>query len=125
MTNILRGALRPLRALPHAAEQVHAFDQLAQALVKAIERADPDGSSINEALSGTDTGHPLHPPLTDVVIGAWTSAVALDWFGGARGREAADWLVALGVLSAIPTTASGLNDWATLEGPTRRIGLVH
>ena len=76
-------------------------------------------------MSGTALGHPLHPPLTDVVIGAWTSAVALDWLGGKRGGPAADWLVALGVLSALPTAAAGLNDWATLDGPTRRLGLVH
>jgi len=37
----------------------------------------------------------------------------------------ADRLVALGVLSAIPTAAAGLNDWATLEGQDRRLGLVH
>ena len=125
MTRMLREGLRPLRALPHWAERAHSLDQVGHLLVRAVERADPDGSAVNEALSGTDTGHPLHPPLTDVVIGAWTSAVALDWFGGARGREAADWLVALGVLSAVPTVATGLNDWATLDGPTRRIGLVH
>ena len=89
------------------------------------ERPAPEGSSVNEALSGTASGHPLHPPLTDVVVGAWTSAVALDWLGGERGRPAADGLVALGVLAALPTAAAGLNDWATLDGPTRRLGLVH
>jgi hypothetical protein len=90
-----------------------------------VKRAAPDGSPVNEVLSGTDLGHPLHPPLTDVVIGAWTSAIALDWFGGNRGGPAADRLVALGVLSALPTAAAGLNDWATLHGPSQRIGLVH
>jgi nitrite reductase/ring-hydroxylating ferredoxin subunit len=29
------------------------------------------------------------------------------------------------VLAALPTAAAGLNDWATLGGPTRRLGLVH
>jgi nitrite reductase/ring-hydroxylating ferredoxin subunit/uncharacterized membrane protein len=76
-------------------------------------------------LSGTALGHPLHPPLTDVVIGAWTSALALDWLGGERSEPAADGLVALGVLSALPTAAAGLNDWATLDKPTQRLGLVH
>jgi nitrite reductase/ring-hydroxylating ferredoxin subunit/uncharacterized membrane protein len=104
---------------------MESLDQVAEPLAKAVERAAPAGSTVNEALSGTALGHPLHPPLTDVVIGAWTSAVALDWLGGKRGRPAADRLVALGVLSALPTAATGLNDWATLDGPTRRLGLVH
>jgi nitrite reductase/ring-hydroxylating ferredoxin subunit len=104
---------------------MHSLDQVAEPLAKAVERAAPAGAPMNEALSGTALGHPLHPPLTDVVIGAWTSAVTLDWLGGKRGRPAADLLVALGVLSALPTAAAGLNDWATLDVPTRRVGLVH
>jgi nitrite reductase/ring-hydroxylating ferredoxin subunit len=121
----MRDSLRPIRELPLQAERIDSLDQVAAVLAKAVERAAPDGSSVNEVLSGTALGHPLHPPLTDVVIGAWTSAVALDWLGGQRGGPAADQLVALGVLSAIPTAAAGLNDWATLDGPNRRLGLVH
>lgn len=125
MAQSMRDRLRPIRELPVRAERIDALDQVAGSLAKAVERAAPDGSSVNEVLSGTAMGHPLHPPLTDVVIGAWTSAVALDWLGGKRGGAAADWLVALGALSALPTAAAGLNDWATLDGPDRRLGLVH
>ena len=49
----------------------------------------------------------------------------MDWLGGSRGRWAADWLVALGGLAALPAAAAGLNDWSTLDGTTRRLGLVH
>jgi nitrite reductase/ring-hydroxylating ferredoxin subunit/uncharacterized membrane protein len=94
-------------------------------LTSAVQRVAPNGSAVNEALSGTVLGHPVHPPLTDMVVGAWTGAVALDWLGGERRGPAADWLVALGVLSALPTAAAGLNDWATLDKPTQRRGLVH
>jgi nitrite reductase/ring-hydroxylating ferredoxin subunit/uncharacterized membrane protein len=125
MARSMRDGLRLLLELPLQVEQIHSLDQVAAPLARAVERAAPDGSPLNAALSGTAFGHPLHPPLTDVVIGAWTSAVALDWIGGKRGGPAADWLVALGVLSALPAAAAGLNDWATLEGPTRRLGLVH
>lgn len=125
MARSMRDGLRPLLELPLQVEQIRSLDQVAAPLARAVERAAPDGSPVNAALSGTAFGHPLHPPLTDVVIGAWTSAVALDWIGGKRGGPAADWLVALGVLSALPTAAAGLNDWARLEGPTRRLGLVH
>ena len=125
MAKTLRDGLRPLRELPLELEQIDSLDRVGGVLAKAMQRAAPDGAAVNEALSGTAFGHPLHPPLTDVVIGAWTSAVALDWLGGTRSGPAADWLVALGVLSALPTAAAGLNDWATLDGPTRRLGLVH
>jgi nitrite reductase/ring-hydroxylating ferredoxin subunit/uncharacterized membrane protein len=125
MALTMRDGLRPLRELPLQAEQLDSLDQIATVLAEAVERAAPDGSPVNEVLSGTALGHPLHPPLTDVVIGAWTCAVALDWFGGQHVGPAADRLVALGVLSAIPTAAAGLNDWATLDGQSRRLGLVH
>jgi nitrite reductase/ring-hydroxylating ferredoxin subunit/uncharacterized membrane protein len=125
MTRNMRDGLRPLRELPLQVEQLDSLDKLAGAVATAVKRAAPDGSSVNEALSGTATGHPLHPPLTDVVIGAWTSAVALDWLGGKRCGPAANWLVALGVLSAPPTMAAGLNDAARLDGPSQRLALVH
>ena len=125
MTRSMRDSLRPLRELPLRVEQLDSLDKLAGAVATAVERAAPNGSSVNKALSGTATGHPLHPPLTDVVIGAWTSAVALDWLGGKRGGPAADWLVPLGVLSALPTVAAGLNDAARLAGPSQRLALVH
>jgi nitrite reductase/ring-hydroxylating ferredoxin subunit/uncharacterized membrane protein len=63
--------------------------------------------------------------LTDVVIGAWTSALLLDLFGGAGNEDAADLLVAAGVLAALPTASAGLSDWAELRGGSRRIGAVH
>ena len=67
----------------------------------------------------------MHPPLTDVVVGSWTSAWVLDAFGGQRMQPAADALVGVGILAALPTAASGLSDWAELGEGTRRVGLVH
>lgn len=125
MPNSMHEALRPLRELPDLTEQFVSLDQLATPLSKLVEVVAPAGSARNEILSGTATGHPLHPPLTDVVVGAWTSALVLDWLGGRGSDRAAQWLVALGVLSALPTATTGLNDWATLDRPTQRLGLVH
>jgi nitrite reductase/ring-hydroxylating ferredoxin subunit len=125
MSQSLRDGLKPLRDLPLRFEQADSLDQFAQTVVQAAKRAVPAGSPVNEVLSGTTLGHPLHPPLTDVVLGAWTSAVVLDLVGGKRGGWAADKLIALGVLSALPTAATGLNDWTTLYGPTQRVGVVH
>jgi nitrite reductase/ring-hydroxylating ferredoxin subunit/uncharacterized membrane protein len=125
MSRVAADALRPLRELPSAVGRIRALDPAAAGLSKAVGRVAPAGSLLDDALSGTAIGHPLHPPLTDVVVGAWTAAVAMDWLGGQRYRSAADWLVALGGLAALPTAAAGLNDWASLDGQTRRLGFVH
>jgi nitrite reductase/ring-hydroxylating ferredoxin subunit/uncharacterized membrane protein len=76
-------------------------------------------------LSGTWLGHPLHPALTDLPIGAWTSAFVLDIAGGVRARRAAQTLVGFGVLTAVPTALTGLSDWADTSERTRRVGVVH
>jgi nitrite reductase/ring-hydroxylating ferredoxin subunit/uncharacterized membrane protein len=81
--------------------------------------------ALTSVLSGTWLGHPLHPALTDLPIGAWTSAFVLDIVGGRRSRRAAQTLVGLGVLTAVPTALTGLSDWADTAGPTRRVGVVH
>lgn len=80
---------------------------------------------VKNALSGTWLGHRLHPLLTDAVIGTWLSAGLLDAVGGDDAGDAADTLVAAGVVAAIPTAASGASDYADLYGRARRIAFVH
>jgi len=83
---------------------------------------------LKETLSGSWLGHPLHPVLTDVTIGTYTSAVMLDWVGGRDSEAAARRLIGLGLLSAAPVFASGWSDWADTEigdPAVRRIGVVH
>lgn len=67
-------------------------------------------------------GHPLHPALTDVPIGAWLMALILDVAGQRRG---ADTLIGLGVVGAMPTMMTGAVDWLATKGTARRIGFVH
>jgi nitrite reductase/ring-hydroxylating ferredoxin subunit/uncharacterized membrane protein len=80
---------------------------------------------LKDTLSGTWLGHPLHPLLTDLPIGFWTSAFTLDLLGGRRSRRAAARLVGWGVLCAVPTALTGASDWSDTYGAERRIGLVH
>ena len=84
-----------------------------------------DHRPVKDTLSGMWTGHPLHPLLTDVTIGAWTSAFFLDVFGDESTQRAADTLVGVGVVSAVPTALSGVSDWSDLFGEPKRLGLVH
>jgi uncharacterized membrane protein len=80
---------------------------------------------VRNVLSGTAIGHPLHPILTDLPIGAWSMATLLDILGGPASAPAADILVSVGIAAAVPTAAAGLNDWSDTEGKSRRTGLVH
>src|SRR5947209_3688217 len=48
-----------------------------------------------------------------------------DIIGGKRGRNAADMLVAIGIVTALPTAAAGLSDWSDTIGEDRRIGTAH
>lgn len=82
--------------------------------------------SVKDVLSGTWMSHPLHPILTDVTIGAWTSAFVLDVLGGEQARPASDRLVGVGVLSAVPTALTGLSDLAdVVNSEERSIGAAH
>jgi nitrite reductase/ring-hydroxylating ferredoxin subunit/uncharacterized membrane protein len=106
-------------------EQIQVLDAASEPLQKAVRKLIPQESELKDLLSGTWLGHPLHPPLTDLVIGAWTSALLLDLLGGEDAEQAADQLVAAGILAAVPTAAAGLSDWAELRGGSRRVGSVH
>ena len=80
---------------------------------------------IKYVLSGSFLGHQLHPPLTDVPIGAWAMASVLDLTGGEKMRPASQRLVALGILSSIPVAITGASDWSESYGKERRVGTVH
>ena len=87
------------------------------------------GRLVKNFLHGTWIGHPLHVILTDVPIGAWTTAMvfdALDSMSHRRRYEvAADAAIALGLAGAVGAAATGLTDWQDIDPPARRIGLVH
>lgn len=105
-------------------EATEGLDRLADPVHDLASRLVPRGPA-KDALHGVWLGHPLHPLLTDLPIGFWTSAFVLDLIGGRRAQPAADALVGLGVATALPTAAAGLADWSELNQPERRSGLVH
>ena len=113
-----------LRRLPDAVESAAFLDGPADAVMGAVSKAIPAGP-VKDALSGTWLGHVLHPLLTDLPIGFWTSAWMLDLIGGKRSANAARMLVGLGIASAVPTAITGASDWADTAAPEKRVGLVH
>ena len=81
--------------------------------------------SVGHALSGEWMGHALHPLLTDLPLGFWTSATVLDLAGGPTSRTAARRLVGLGLLAALPTAASGWTEWHRADRAVQRVGVLH
>ena len=119
-----------LRLAKRVAAAVKPLDPVSNAIQSRIRSAlanAPDG--VRDAVDGTLLGVPLHPALTDVPIGSWTAAVALDAVESAAPspalRKAADGALAVGVLGALPAAATGLADWRDLHGTSRRIGTAH
>jgi nitrite reductase/ring-hydroxylating ferredoxin subunit/uncharacterized membrane protein len=105
-------------------EQAKSLDGLAKIVGDFVGKALPEGP-VKDALSGTWLGHTFHPVITDIPIGAWTSATALDLTGGEESEEAARRLIGLGILASVPTALSGLSDYSDTLGEERRVGLTH
>jgi uncharacterized membrane protein len=117
----------PLNALVARLESVAALDAVARPAGRAVRALIPDGAP-KDVLSGAWLGHALHPILSDIPIGAWTSSVILDWTGGKDSRAASDRLILTGVLAVGATAVTGWSDWADAEqgsAAVRRSGLVH
>lgn len=107
-----------LTRLEHASALDPASERLARA-VDAVIRP----RRLRDLLHGVWLGHPLHPAMVQVPIGAWMATSVLDLLPGTKGASTA--LVGFGTAVALPSAVAGLNDWSTLSTDQRRVGLVH
>ena len=107
------------------------LDRLGEPLSAAVrhgyEAAGPAGARAKDAAHGVWLGHPLHPVFTDIPLGAWTTALALDAAAdGDRGMtRAATFAIGVGLVGALGAAITGLTDWSETQGEARRTGLVH
>lgn len=76
-------------------------------------------------------GHPFHPILVTVPIGAWTSSLVLD-VGSRMNQDAALaegalWLIVIGVVGALAAAVFGVMDLSGVRPRTRafRTGVTH
>jgi nitrite reductase/ring-hydroxylating ferredoxin subunit/uncharacterized membrane protein len=104
------------------------MDPLAEAVQGAVGRAyealGPGGRTLKNLLHGTRLlGHPLHPAVTDVPVGAWLVGVVADVAG--LPDEAADSALAVGVGAAVLSALSGYTDFHETYGQERRVALAH
>jgi uncharacterized membrane protein len=104
-------------------EEASVLDRLSP-VVEAVARPF-NQRPLADVLRGTWLGHALHPLMTDLPLGCWTSALVLDLLPG-RHRRASRTLIGLGLLAVPPTAAAGLSEWDTLNRPEeRRVTVVH
>src|SRR5438552_14486145 len=100
---------------------------LQRAVSAAFRAGGAAGQAVKNFLHGTWLGHPLHPVLTDVPIGAWTTALVFDtldaghdrWPWQAALRRRADDAIAIGILGAVGAALAGLTDWQHTDGKAR------
>ncbi|MDI5972617.1 Rieske (2Fe-2S) protein [Streptomyces sp. SL13] len=104
-----------------AIEEAEALDAVTGP-VRDVVRKLPLGR-LRDVLHGRALGHPLHPVLVQLPMGAWLSAAVLDLVPGSE--RAAGTLVAVGLATAGPAAAAGWVDWAELHEPQMRTGIVH
>jgi nitrite reductase/ring-hydroxylating ferredoxin subunit/uncharacterized membrane protein len=87
------------------------------------------GRALKNAMHGTTVlGHPLHPAITDVPIGAWTAGVVFDYVAHFTDRvptQAGDVALAVGIVTALAAAATGYTDFHETFGQERRIALLH
>ena len=87
------------------------------------------GRGLKNLMHGTTgLGHPLHPAVTDVPIGAWTAGVIADYVAHFTGRiptQAGDIALIVGILTALLAAVTGYTDFHETFGHERRIALLH
>lgn len=114
-----------IRQLVRELEELRALDPVAEkvsGVVTSLSEAKP----VKNVLTGRWLGHPVHPLLTDLPIGAWSGAAVLDLLAGPSAASGADALIAFGIAAAVPTAATGAADWADYNDQrAQRVGLVH
>ncbi len=103
-------------------ENLKALDPVAGAVRDLVNRA-VRPLWLRDVLHGVPLGHPLHPLLVQVPLGAWISAAVLDSLPG--GAPAATALVAVGLSTAGPSALAGYVDFSDLHEQQQRVGVLH
>lgn len=103
-------------------ERLTALDPAVSSVRESVNRL-IQPQVLRDLLHGVWLGHPVHPMLVQVPVGAWTSAAVLDLIP--RTGPSVSLLIGTGMASALPAAAAGLTDWSELNPAESRTGLVH
>lgn len=113
----------PLVSVVDKLEDAAWLDPAASTVSGSVRKNMPGQPAVTDLLHGVPLGHPLHPGLVAVPLGAWVSAAVLDLLPG--NERAARTLVGFGALAAVPTALTGVTDFSQLETQQQRVGIVH
>jgi len=133
MPPISRRASALARRLDRALDEMPGIQRLGERLSHALHSWILGGGErtrdLADTLHGTWLGHPLHPLLTDITIGAWTLAGGFDLIGVVSKdtfyRRVGDQLTMIGTASVIPTALAGLADYSTTPRPALPTATLH
>ncbi len=104
-------------------------ETVAGAVSKILTQPGGQPTPLSDFLNGVWLGHPLHPMLTDIPIGAWTMTLTLDGLGTisrrSRFNAGADASLAVGLLGALASAVTGAAQWQYTVGRQRRLGFTH
>lgn len=92
-------------------------------LVRKLSKAAIRPLWLRDLLHGVPLGHPLHPMLVQIPLGAWTAAAVLDFLPGTD--RAAGILIGTGLAAAVPAAVTGDTDWTDLHEQQARVGVIH
>jgi nitrite reductase/ring-hydroxylating ferredoxin subunit/uncharacterized membrane protein len=108
------------------------LDGVAEPVQSAIRNAFKSGGTLGQQtkdfLHGSALGHPLHPALIELPVGAWTLVAifdALELVTGNESGKTADKAIAVGLAGAVGAAVAGATDWSETDGRAKRIGLTH
>jgi nitrite reductase/ring-hydroxylating ferredoxin subunit/uncharacterized membrane protein len=105
------------------------LDTVATPVVDTLRATLKRAPAIKDALHGVWLGHPLHAVLTDIPVGAWSTAILLDAADALPHQNgysrAADTAIAIGLVGAAGAAVTGMTDWSETDGGSRRVGMVH
>src|SRR5579872_819263 len=119
MATDLPGA--PYAQLVKAIEEIPGLEAMSDWITHALEPVTKQ-RGLMDLLHGRWLGHALHPAVSDLPLGFWTSVPVLDLIGDEAGATA---LTAGGCIAACATVVTGAADWTTTVGRDRRLGLFH
>lgn len=111
-----------VRRILESTESLRAVDGPAATVQRSVRRVLGRGG-LDRFLRGAWLGHPVHPLLVAVPIGAWTCSSVLDI--GFDQPVAARRLMAIGLAATPPTVVTGLADFSRLDPTQRRVALLH
>jgi nitrite reductase/ring-hydroxylating ferredoxin subunit/uncharacterized membrane protein len=117
--------------LAELAAQQEWLDPAGRTLRSAVENVfqGDTARTVKDTLNGVWLGHPLHPVLTDLPVGAWTMAEVFDALDsvsdGHRYEDAARVCINVGLVGAAAAAVTGLTDWTDTGKEDRRVGLIH